>query len=62
MARRLLSAPLLDEFLRRLRSFAVDLLLVDRAVDMAEEDIIVRCALSIYRIHNWLRESFLICR
>lgn len=36
---RLLIAPLLDEFLRRFPSLSVDLLLVDRAVDMVEEDI-----------------------
>jgi DNA-binding transcriptional LysR family regulator len=34
-----LVAPLLADFLRRYPSFAVDLLLVDRAVDMVEEDI-----------------------
>ena len=34
---RLLIAPLLDEFLRRFPSLSVDLLLVDRAVDMVEE-------------------------
>jgi DNA-binding transcriptional LysR family regulator len=36
---RLLVAPLLAEFLRRYPSLTVDLLLVDRAVDMIEEDI-----------------------
>ena len=36
---RLLIAPLLAEFLRRYPSLTVDLLLVDRAVDMVEEDI-----------------------
>ena len=36
---RLLIAPLLAEFLRRYPSLTVDLLLVDRAVDMIEEDI-----------------------
>jgi DNA-binding transcriptional LysR family regulator len=36
---RLLIAPLLAEFLRRHRSVSVDLLLLDRAVDMVEEDI-----------------------
>jgi DNA-binding transcriptional LysR family regulator len=36
---RLLVAPLLAEFLRRYPSLTVDLLLVDRAVDMVEEDI-----------------------
>jgi DNA-binding transcriptional LysR family regulator len=36
---RLLIAPLLAEFLRRYPRLAVDLLLVDRAVDMIEEDI-----------------------
>ena len=36
---RLLIAPLLAGFLRRHPSLAVDLLLVDRAVDMVEEDI-----------------------
>ncbi|WP_334446708.1 LysR substrate-binding domain-containing protein [Bradyrhizobium sp. AZCC 1610] len=32
-------APLLAEFLRRYPALSVDLLLVDRAVDMVEEDI-----------------------
>jgi DNA-binding transcriptional LysR family regulator len=36
---RLLVAPLLAEFLRRYPSLIVELLLVDRAVDMVEEDI-----------------------
>lgn len=36
---RLLIAPLLPEFLRRHPAVSVDLLLVDRAVDMIEEDI-----------------------
>jgi DNA-binding transcriptional LysR family regulator len=36
---RLLIAPLLPEFLRRNPSLSVDLLLVDRAVDLIEEDI-----------------------
>jgi DNA-binding transcriptional LysR family regulator len=36
---RLLIAPLLAEFLRRYPQLAVDLLLVDRTVDMVEEDI-----------------------
>src|SRR6185437_15259485 len=36
---RLLIAPLLPEFLRRHPSLSVDLLLVDRAVDLIEEDI-----------------------
>jgi DNA-binding transcriptional LysR family regulator len=36
---RLLIAPLLAEFLRRYPAVTVDLLLVDRAVDMVEEDI-----------------------
>jgi len=36
---RLLIAPLLAEFLRRYPLLTVDLLLVDRAVDMVEEDI-----------------------
>src|SRR5882757_628746 len=36
---RLLIAPLLSEFLRRYPQLDVDLLLVDRAVDMVEEDI-----------------------
>src|SRR5439155_25780900 len=36
---RLLIAPLLAEFLRRYPQLTVDLLLVDRAVDMVEEDI-----------------------
>jgi DNA-binding transcriptional LysR family regulator len=36
---RLLIAPLLDEFLRLFPSLSVDLLLVDRAVDLVEEDI-----------------------
>jgi DNA-binding transcriptional LysR family regulator len=36
---RLLIAPMLAEFLRRYPSLTVDLLLVDRAVDMIEEDV-----------------------
>lgn len=36
---RLLVAPLLGEFVRRFPSLSVDLLLVDRAVDMVEENI-----------------------
>jgi DNA-binding transcriptional LysR family regulator len=36
---RLLMAPLLAEFLRRYPQLSVDLLLIDRAVDMIEEDI-----------------------
>ncbi len=36
---RLLIAPLLAEFLRRYPALAVDLLLVDRAVDMVDEDV-----------------------
>jgi DNA-binding transcriptional LysR family regulator len=36
---RLLIAPLLPEFLRRHQSVSVELLLVDRAVDMLEEDV-----------------------
>jgi DNA-binding transcriptional LysR family regulator len=36
---RLLIAPLLAEFLRRYPKLSVDLLLIDRAVDMVEEDI-----------------------
>jgi DNA-binding transcriptional LysR family regulator len=36
---RLLIAPLLAEFLRRYPQLSVDLLLIDRAVDMVEEDI-----------------------
>jgi len=36
---RLLIAPLLPEFLRRNPSLSIDLLLVDRAVDLIEEDI-----------------------
>ena len=36
---RLLIAPLLADFLRRYPSLTVDLLLIDRAVDMVEEDI-----------------------
>jgi DNA-binding transcriptional LysR family regulator len=45
---RLAIAPLLGEFLRRFPSLSVDLLLVDRAVDMVEED-----------IHLWLRVGHL---
>ena len=36
---RLLIAPLLDDFLHRFPSLSVDLLLVDRVVDLVEEDI-----------------------
>jgi DNA-binding transcriptional LysR family regulator len=36
---RLLLAPLLPEFLRRYPALTVDLLLVDRAIDMVEEDV-----------------------
>jgi len=45
---RLVIAPLLGEFLRRFPLISVDLLLVDRAVDMVEED-----------IHLWLRVGHL---
>lgn len=45
---RLLVAPLLTEFLRRHPALSVDLLLVDRAVDMVEED--VHVALRVGRL------------
>jgi DNA-binding transcriptional LysR family regulator len=53
---RLLIAPLLAEFLRRHAAVSVDLMLVDRAVDMVEEDIHV--ALRVGR----LRDSQLVAR
>ena len=53
---RLLIAPLLAEFLRRYPALSVDLLLVDRAVDMVEEDI--HLAIRIGR----LRDSQLVAR
>ena len=53
---RLLIAPLLAEFLRRHDTVSVDLLLVDRAVDMIEEDIHV--ALRVGR----LPDSLLVAR
>jgi DNA-binding transcriptional LysR family regulator len=53
---RLLIAPLLAEFLRRYRSVSVELLLVDRSVDMVEEDI----QLSLRVGH--LRDSQLVAR
>ena len=53
---RLLIAPLLAEFLRRYPALSVDLLLVDRAVDMVEEDI--HLAIRVGR----LRDSQLIAR
>ena len=53
---RLLIAPLLAEFLRRYPAISVDLLLVDRAVDMVEEDI--HLAIRVGR----LRDSQLIAR
>ncbi|UGY06616.1 substrate binding domain-containing protein [Bradyrhizobium quebecense] len=49
-------APLLVEFLRRYPAVAVDLLLIDRAVDMVEEDI--HLAVRIGR----LRDSQLVAR
>uniref|UniRef100_A0A974A658 LysR family transcriptional regulator n=2 Tax=Bradyrhizobium septentrionale TaxID=1404411 RepID=A0A974A658_9BRAD len=53
---RLVIAPLLSEFLRRYPAVAVDLLLIDRAVDMVEEDI--HLAIRIGR----LRDSQLVTR
>jgi len=53
---RLWIAPLLAEFLRRYRSVSVELLLVDRSVDMVEEDI----QLSLRVGH--LRDSQLVAR
>ena len=53
---RLVIAPLLVEFLRRYPAVSVDLLLIDRAVDMVEEDI--HLAIRIGR----LRDSQLIAR
>lgn len=53
---RLVIAPLLNEFLRRYPAVAVDLLLIDRAVDMVEEDI--HLAIRIGR----LRDSQLVAR
>lgn len=53
---RLVIAPLLAEFLRRYPTLSVDLLLVDRRVDMVEEDI--HLAIRIGR----LRDSQLIAR
>ena len=53
---RLVIAPLLAEFLRRYPALSVDLLLVDRAVDMVEEDI--HLAVRVGR----LRDSQLIAR
>ncbi|MGY4317343.1 LysR family transcriptional regulator [Bradyrhizobium sp. JR3.5] len=53
---RLVIAPLLVEFLRRYPAVAVDLLLIDRAVDMVEEDI--HLAVRIGR----LRDSQLVAR
>lgn len=53
---RLLIAPLLAEFLRRYPELTVDLLLIDRAVDMVEEDI--HLALRI----GHLRDSQLVAR
>ncbi|WP_456734250.1 LysR family transcriptional regulator [Bradyrhizobium sp. USDA 3364] len=53
---RLVIAPLLVEFLRRYPALSVDLLLVDRAVDMVEEDI--HLAIRIGR----LRDSQLVAR
>lgn len=53
---RLVIAPLLVEFLRRYPAVAVDLLLIDRAVDMVEEDI--QLAVRIGR----LRDSQLVTR
>ena len=53
---RLLIAPLLAEFLRRYPALSVDLLLVDRAVDMVEEDI--HLAIRVGR----LRDSQLVAR
>lgn len=53
---RLVIAPLLVEFLRRYPALSVDLLLIDRAVDMVEEDI--HLAIRIGR----LRDSQLVAR
>jgi DNA-binding transcriptional LysR family regulator len=53
---RLVIAPLLAEFLRRYPALSVDLLLVDRAVDMVEEDIPL--AIRVGR----LRDSQLVAR
>ncbi|WP_244069049.1 LysR family transcriptional regulator [Bradyrhizobium sp. Ce-3] len=53
---RLVIAPLLVEFLRRYPALSVDLLLIDRAVDMVEEDI--HLAIRIGR----LRDSQLVTR
>lgn len=53
---RLVIAPLLNEFLRRYPAVAVDLLLIDRAVDMVDEDI--HLAVRIGR----LRDSQLVAR
>jgi DNA-binding transcriptional LysR family regulator len=53
---RLLIAPLLAEFLRRYPELTVDLLLIDRAVDIVEEDI--HLALRI----GHLRDSQLVAR
>jgi DNA-binding transcriptional LysR family regulator len=53
---RLVIAPLLVEFLRRYPALSVDLLLIDRAVDMVEEDI--HLAVRIGR----LRDSQLVAR
>ncbi|MBO4222762.1 LysR family transcriptional regulator [Bradyrhizobium neotropicale] len=53
---RLVIAPLLAEFLRRYPRLSVDLLLVDRAVDMVEEDI--HLAIRVGR----LRDSQLVAR
>lgn len=53
---RLVIAPLLAEFLRRYPALSVDLLLVDRPVDMVEEDI--HLALRVGR----LRDSQLVAR
>ncbi|TAI63067.1 LysR family transcriptional regulator [Bradyrhizobium sp. Leo170] len=53
---RLVIAPLLAEFLRRYPLLSVDLLLVDRAVDMVEEDI--HLAIRVGR----LRDSQLVAR
>jgi DNA-binding transcriptional LysR family regulator len=53
---RLVIAPLLAEFLRRYPALSVDLLLVDRAVDMVEEDI--HLAIRVGR----LRDSQLVTR
>ena len=53
---RLVIAPLLAEFLRRYPALSVDLLLIDRAVDMVEEDI--HLAIHVGR----LRDSQLVAR